>query len=221
MKRTAGFTLIEMMVVVVIIAVLAAILLPVVFNARESAIKAKCITQMAEIGRAVAMYKQDFGGAYPDNANPMQKLVNAKLLGKVLTCPKDTDDKSDSYGASYNYWGYAAGSLSPEPLKTRDEAQATYSALTNPKTGKQDFWSAPDASLVVESAGGMGTDFPGLANNQAGPDTIITVCGRHAEKFNGKYIILRLSGSATAGQGTTDFYKPTDDNFWALSSTAK
>jgi prepilin-type N-terminal cleavage/methylation domain-containing protein len=220
MKRLAGFTLVEMLVVVAIIAVLAAILIPVVFNAREAGWKAQCISQMAEVGRAVAMYKQDYG-VYPDNAAPMQKLVNAKLLGAVPSCPKDRVDKHDSYGEYYNYWGYAVGSLSPEPLKTRADAEATYSTLTNPKTGKQDFWSAADATLVVESAGGMGTDFPGLANAQAGGTTIITACPHHTTKFSGKYVIIRLSGTASTGPGTTDFYCPTEQDFWVLSKKVK
>jgi prepilin-type N-terminal cleavage/methylation domain-containing protein len=63
MKRAhRGFTLIELLVVIAIIAILAAILFPVFARAREAARKTACISNMKQIGLAVAMYAQDFDG---------------------------------------------------------------------------------------------------------------------------------------------------------------
>jgi prepilin-type N-terminal cleavage/methylation domain-containing protein/prepilin-type processing-associated H-X9-DG protein len=58
----SGFTLIELLVVIAIIAVLAAILFPVFAKARESARKASCVSNLRQIGNALAMYAEDYDG---------------------------------------------------------------------------------------------------------------------------------------------------------------
>jgi len=55
-----GFTLIELLVVIAIIAILAAILFPVFAQARESARKATCQSNLKQIGTAWMMYAQDY-----------------------------------------------------------------------------------------------------------------------------------------------------------------
>ena len=68
MSRTQnlrGFTLIEMLVVSAIIAVLAAILFPVFASAREAGRKTACLSNLRQIGAAVAMYAQDYDHHYP------------------------------------------------------------------------------------------------------------------------------------------------------------
>jgi prepilin-type N-terminal cleavage/methylation domain-containing protein/prepilin-type processing-associated H-X9-DG protein len=60
-----GFTLIELLVVIAIIAILAAILFPVFAQARESARKASCTSNMKQIGLAMIMYAGDFDETLP------------------------------------------------------------------------------------------------------------------------------------------------------------
>jgi prepilin-type N-terminal cleavage/methylation domain-containing protein/prepilin-type processing-associated H-X9-DG protein len=57
-----GFTLIELLVVIAIIAILAAILFPVFAQARESARKSSCLSNMKQLGTALMMYAQDYDG---------------------------------------------------------------------------------------------------------------------------------------------------------------
>jgi prepilin-type N-terminal cleavage/methylation domain-containing protein/prepilin-type processing-associated H-X9-DG protein len=59
MRRQRAFTLIELLVVIAIIAILAAILFPVFAQARESARKATCQSNLKQIGAAIMMYVQD------------------------------------------------------------------------------------------------------------------------------------------------------------------
>jgi prepilin-type processing-associated H-X9-DG protein len=57
--------LIELLVVIAIIAILAAILFPVFAQARESARRASCLSNLKQIGNGVMMYVQDYDETYP------------------------------------------------------------------------------------------------------------------------------------------------------------
>jgi prepilin-type N-terminal cleavage/methylation domain-containing protein len=65
MKRR-GFTLIELLVVIAIIAILAAILFPVLSRARMRANTASCINNLKQLSHAMLMYADDYNGRLPD-----------------------------------------------------------------------------------------------------------------------------------------------------------
>lgn len=63
--RKRAFTLIELLVVIAIIAILAAILFPVFAQARESARKTQCISNLKQLGTGLMMYLQDYDETTP------------------------------------------------------------------------------------------------------------------------------------------------------------
>lgn len=63
--RRKGFTLIEFLVVIGVIAILAAMLFPAFARAREKARQANCLSNEKQLGLAFAMYVQDNDETFP------------------------------------------------------------------------------------------------------------------------------------------------------------
>lgn len=64
-SRKSGFSLIEVLVVVVIIAILVGMIVPIIQYVRARAYQANCFSNMRQLGSAFELYKNKYNGWYP------------------------------------------------------------------------------------------------------------------------------------------------------------
>src|SRR5438876_4771115 len=94
-KRRNAFTLVELLIVIGIIAVLIAILLPVLNKAKDAATSAKCLAQLRQIGQAAAMYSNDNKGytlpaGYQVDGYHTESWAGLLVMGKYVAKPLPT-----------------------------------------------------------------------------------------------------------------------------------
>jgi prepilin-type N-terminal cleavage/methylation domain-containing protein len=70
MLRKKGFTLVELLVVISIIALLVSILMPSLNKAKEIAFRMKCGTNQNAVGKSLALYRNLNNDSYPMNQDP-------------------------------------------------------------------------------------------------------------------------------------------------------
>jgi len=129
-RRVGGFSLIELLIVIAIIAILSALLFPALSKAKEKATSIQCLNQVKQVGVGILSYANDYEEYYPYVIVPSDlnniyfyKLaaapVGTNMLGyfpvSFLDCPGDRtrvpavdayDPNGDFYpylGAKYNF----------------------------------------------------------------------------------------------------------------------
>jgi general secretion pathway protein G len=90
-KKQRGFTLIEVMVVVVILGILAALIVPKIMSRPEQARIVKVKQDILAIQSALDLYKLD-NGMYPSTDQGLEALVT-----KPTSAPTPSNWKSDGY----------------------------------------------------------------------------------------------------------------------------
>jgi len=106
MNSSRGFTLIEVMVVVVILGILAAIIVPRIMGRPEEAKRTKAAVDIKGVEQALNLYKLD-NGMYPNTEQGLEALVNKPEIAPVPNKWKEGGYLSklplDPWGRPYQY----------------------------------------------------------------------------------------------------------------------
>ena len=87
LQRRNGFTLIELMIVITIIAILAGILVPNFLKARSQGHLVACKSNCKNIATSLELYAGDNLGHYPPAASFGSKLTSGSYLKMIPNCP--------------------------------------------------------------------------------------------------------------------------------------
>jgi prepilin-type N-terminal cleavage/methylation domain-containing protein/prepilin-type processing-associated H-X9-DG protein len=121
-----AFTLVELLVVIAVIAILAALLLPVIARSKEHGRSTACLSNLRQLGIALQLYVQDnenkmpvmqdaLVGVPPTNGTMDGVLSNYLGNVRVLFCPSDNKQLFVQTGSSYA-WNFLVNGQDAEHL---------------------------------------------------------------------------------------------------------
>ena len=159
-----GFTLVEMLVVIAIIAILAAILFPVFSQAKASAKQAQCLSNMSQFGAAFGLYRADYDDVWVPAA--LASDIGPNYAPQQMWIGYDNNNAPLSAGF---YGNVDAPAVNPPRPGAMDQYVKNPALMRCPSMPSQwqtamalNFWNPNQGSPFY-------TDHPSAAGNEYGP----------------------------------------------------
>lgn len=220
-RKPSGFTMIEIMVVIGILALLMAIIVPVGKRLTENNKTSRCEAQLSHLGQALKLYYLDEQGVPPIGATATGVVDHDLFPGlgvlysldylrnrEALHCPRhllaDSGDNvtgdaitkdSPEYYRSYMLRDRAV-KPGTEPLKQYKYMPYRYALQAD---YPDDYLRQLTRNVQSVDLGGTTYTVSGASSALPPDDTIVTWCNYHAESYrinrHGQYVVLYWDGS--------------------------
>ncbi len=121
-RRQSGFTLVELLIVVIILGILAAVVIPQFNTASSEAKESALVSNLATIRQAVELYKVQHDDEFPPLATFVEQMTSS------------TDEDGDTAGTKYG--PYIRNSFPTNPINGESDV-ITLAAAANDASGWQ------------------------------------------------------------------------------------
>lgn len=178
-----AFTLVELLVVIAVIAVLAALLMPLGASVKRTALINKTKSEMAQVETAIESYKAAYGFYPPDNTNTVNNLASAmtnqlyyELVGMTNSAGtfQTLDNGSVALTALQVTAAFGVGGFANcnSTNKSSEDSQMAKSFLSNLKPQQVATISAnggANVTLLIGSVGGPDQAYKPLGASDLNP----------------------------------------------------
>lgn len=190
-RRMLGFTLVELLVVIGIIALLVSVLLPVLGRAKDNANRVACLSNLRQLGLAFMMYAGENKGKFPVSARfptalpedwiwwhqgrDINQSVIAKYIGKftpkLFICPSDDLSQrppaspAGQYRYSYSLSYLCDGQLGFRLSIARNSSEKVFLAEEDYRTINDGLW-APIQTDASRNPTGPGFDWMAIHHDK-------------------------------------------------------
>ena len=173
----SGFTLVELLVVIGIIAILIGLLLPALNKAREAARAAQCLSNMKQITNATMMFANEHNGLMPCGAGYAIYKFSDYTETAFVPVTSDTDPGIEA-SADWIAWSRKLDPVTGFTNSNPDQ-NITYSALAK-------YMVHPQIVTSYQNGGSNNAD-PALDAVFRCPSDILAARASHADTSHGSY----------------------------------
>jgi prepilin-type N-terminal cleavage/methylation domain-containing protein len=162
-----GFTFIELLCVIAVIAVLAAILFPVFAQARERARTASCASSLQQIAIAMHLYAEEYNGRLPPEDDHFLPIMPFVKNYAIFRCPSDPTPFKRELVRTPPFEVAGTGMPSPGSWSPLETSYVYRGGLRN-----DDWGDIPLAGERLEERHGSPPDFESLFPHSRGANRV-------------------------------------------------
>jgi len=134
MRKRSGFTLVELLIVVIILGVLAAVAIPQFTDTTGDAREATLDTNLNQLRNAIELYYHQHNNKYPGqthyldgSADPVEAAAESSLVRQLTLYSAVTGETSSTRDATYKYGPYIKGAIPNNPFNDLNDVDCDVS----------------------------------------------------------------------------------------------